>query len=1532
MASRRRRALLVGVWVLALGVGMGGAVAFGLLQASSGGQPELHPTALILEPASPVERGRLVSAIAKLENTGSKAASAFKVEFFVRARPEPGEGAPSWTSFAVVELRGLAPEEQEIEVKGVLDTADPALIPAPGVYEIRVVVDSNDQIPELDETNNELIVSLRVVPSRLGKPDLRPVALTFEPPSPVTVQDVVLVATTVRNTGDRDAGPFEVAFSYCVLPEGRTSCPTGFIEFGERPRSDGVLPKGSELRFTQPLDIPALGLRPGHYLVKVTVDPPSPDQPAGRLEEQDEANNELIAALFVQGPELFPTSVSFEPALPRLGDAVRVTATVRNAGVGTAHNVEVAFYVDGARFALTTVTVEENQEAPVEGVLRTDAFGLGVGVHTLRVVVDPDDRIPERDETNNEIRTALTLQPPVPRRAELHPKRLVVTPSSPIELSPEGRLTVQAEVVNTGEVAAEGFDVAFFYRQKGRARWRPLPCTTNCPIASLAPGSGAVAQAELALAGLEPGAYELLVRVDPDDRVPELDETNNAMQSAFTLVAARRPDLTLDPARVRIEPSLQVERGATVRVRAVVVNAGEGPAGPFRVEFSWRRVEEEAFTVFGRLELAGLDLGAEAPVEAALETAALRPGLYELRVVVDPDDVVPELDETNNAFTTGASPEQAAPLFVRGPDLAVVGVRFADPTLSPLSPLVTQGEPVELIAEVANVGAEAAGGFEVTFCWRPVPTAAALPGEAPCRPFGEAVRFPGLGVGVTVQARTVLDTQELKPDSYEVLVRVDPAREGLPVGEVEEENELNNVGIVTLGVLPRPDLVVSGVRLAPPPPVEPGATVAVFAEVANAGEGPARKPFTVRFGWRRLGEPDGGCPAFATREIASLAPGESITLRAELPTVELGTGGFEVCVTVDPEDAIPEADEGNNVAVAALAVGRPDLLVEAITFDPARQVPFGQELKLFADVRNVGDGPVLGPFVVEFAVRRLDPEAQAPTGFEPLARVELPGLNAGAQAAAKVELDTAKLPLGAYELRVTVDPDDAVRNELDETNNQQTARFAVGLPDLIVRGVTFDPARQVPFGQELKLFADVRNVGDGPVLGAFEVAFAVRRVEPAEQAEFIEIVRVELEGLSAGTQAAAKVELPAGRLAPGAYELLVVVDPGDRVPELDEGNNQQTARFAVGLPDLRLLQVGVQPSRQVPLGQPLRLLAQVENAGEGPSLEPAVVEFAVRRMDAPFPTSPQPVGRVTVLALAAGEQGTASLELDTGRLPPGIYELQVVVDPENAIRETDEGNNRATARFVLGLPDLVVQSVTFDPIPPVVAGEPLTISAAIVNEGRGPALAPVVVEFALRPVREPEEAEGAPPFGFAPVGRVELPELAAGGQAVAQLRLDTATLAPGRYELRVTVDPANAIAESDEGNNARVALLELVPETVAERPDLAITELKLLPERVRVGDPVEVRAEVANLGGRDAGPFLVMFYYRKLGTDRLVNFAQVTFHQGLKAGERKLLVVKLDTSIPWRGQFEIVVRADVNDQVEEADETNNEARKLLEIF
>jgi len=358
----RKAGVVVLILFLGLVIGLAGA-------GGEGGLPELHLQKIVLEPSSPVVRGEMVQVRAWVMNTGGRPAGEFKVEFFYR--PQDGE---SWTSFHVVVISNLAPSQQEaLEVTDdgraiVIDTADLEL----GTYEIRVVADSNNQIPEEDETNNELVTTLSVLPSRLGLPDLQPMTLEIEPPSPSSGQ-LVVVSTEIGNMGDKDAGPFRVAF--LVDDQEFDSASLEGLAAGATVIAQGAL------------DPYALGLGPGSHRLLVVVDAD------GQIEEQDEANNELGAALTIQGAELHPTSLKLDRPLLRLDGRAIVSAKVVNTGKGIAESVEVGFYIDGMQFALAQLgPLGPGEEIIAQGELipARSELGLTPGAHELRVVVDPN--------------------------------------------------------------------------------------------------------------------------------------------------------------------------------------------------------------------------------------------------------------------------------------------------------------------------------------------------------------------------------------------------------------------------------------------------------------------------------------------------------------------------------------------------------------------------------------------------------------------------------------------------------------------------------------------------------------------------------------------------------------------------------------------------------------------------------------------------------------------------------------------------------------------------------------------------------------------------------------------------------------------------------------------------------------------------------------------------------------------------------------------------------------------------------------
>ncbi len=896
------------------------SLTIGWVGQGSNGLAELTLRKIVLEPPSAVTRGEVVAVHAWAMNTGERPAGEFRTEFFYRRQNE-GE---SWISFHSVLIPNLPPSQQdllEIRDEGRTIGFDTSNVEV-GTYEIRVVVDSNGLIPEWDKTNNELVTTLTVLPSRAGFPDLQPVSLSFDPPTPAGGQ-LVVVSSEVSNTGDQNATGFRVSFSVDDKEFDSTIL-------------DGLV-AGATLQVQGALDPYALGLGPGNHTVRITVDS------EGKVDEQDEANNELVASLTIEGAELRPVSLEVGRSLVRLGESAPVSSRVRNVGRAEASSVDVAFLIDGVQFALVNVgALGPGAEASATAELLTSRpdLDLSPGAHEIRAVVDPHGMVPETDETNNVAWKSLSILPEERKLAELHPESLELNPPSPVEVGKVDAVTVSSVVKNTGKVSAKGFAVEFGYRVMGALRWESMPCrdAAGCDRLDLDPGAEVKVEGTFPVATVAAGLYEVRVLVDPHQgcnlatcgdygRVEEIDETNNELVSTLVLLVARLPDLTLDATQpLVVAPGNTVKRGQTLRLTANLQNLGDADATAFDVEFSYAYVpllaaqpgisagaqgdqnQPPAYTRFATVSNRGLAVGKKATAQAILETVDLRPGTYLIRVELDPTSSdrpvgrVRERDETNNILDT--------PFLIQGPDLIPAGL-----FLDPVSP-VAAGQPVTLKALVANIGVDPAGKFRVDFSWCETIDPNGPAPQIVCHSVG-SVSFPGMAVNNPQPAEWVLDTSALAPGEYLIRVVVDPD------DEVPEQNEQNNVLIVPL-VISGQGAVGAGADLV-------AASVAfeslfsgqrrVLATVTNQGK-VAAGPFTVQLTYERQSSDGPGSTAvvFYSGRVAALEPGKTASIQTDLRTTALANGVYRITLIVDAGNEVAESNEKNNTASQLMAV------------------------------------------------------------------------------------------------------------------------------------------------------------------------------------------------------------------------------------------------------------------------------------------------------------------------------------------------------------------------------------------------------------------------------------------------------------------------------------------------------------------------------------------------------------------------------------------------------------------------------------
>ncbi len=262
----------------------------------------------------------------------------------------------------------------------------------------------------------------------------------------------------------------------------------------------------------------------------------------------------------------------------------------------------------------------------------------------------------------------------------------------------------------------------------------------------------------------------------------------------------------------------------------------------------------------------------------------------------------------------------------------------------------------------------------------------------------------------------------------------------------------------------------------------------------------------------------------------------------------------------------------------------------------------------------------------------------------------------------------------------------------------------------------------------------------------------------------------------------------------------------------------------------------------------------------------------------------------------------------------GVFFAQIVV-PEPTAEATEEPTEEPTEEATeeateevteepteeAGPPDLVITNLEVDTDDPR-QGIPLNILATLRNEGESVA---ENVRWAWR-VCVSESCE----FTEAP-GAFTLDP---GEEVVASMEY----LFGGwsNYTTEAWVDSRGDISESDEDNNKR----QLVIPVKAGKPDLVITSATYDPDPPVQNEAVDIRVVVKNQGSKEAGAFKAEWWSSVNAPDPRCTW---DVDGGLAIDESKTLTCSY-TYPSWYGTITTRTIVDIDDAIDELDETNNQ--------
>ncbi len=875
---------------------------------------------------------------------------------------------------------------------------------------------------------------------------------------------------------------------------------------------------------------------------------------------------------------------SDEPSIPK-GARVRIIATIANLGAATSADVYVRFSwrrVDKETicgFGEQNLGHFETHEVRDDVEERFDTADLTPGKYLLIVEVDPDDLIKEPGkEMNNKLVRNFWIEAP---KAELHPIRIMFDPSSPIE---QGHtVEVEVEIENTGSSKAGQFLVSFEicegelsscliaernqWRTFGSVIVRGLERDDSIRLVQVLDTLGLQGQASYE------GPHPIRVVVDVNQAVIEEDDNNNVIVASLTTKGSSRSLPELHPVDLVLAPPSPIAWGSDLNVAATIVNdGGEATSEGTVARFSWRsvrtageeqgewqRIEPDTAIKKG-LQIEKGENTLDISTTWFFDPSKSLPGSYELKLEVDPEKKIDELNENNNVLIIGFSVE-GSELHPQSLDIGATPIR--------------QGDSVIVTVEIINTGQRVANDFVVGF----------FVGDDRVDTFH--YQGSGLGQGDVVEVQGTFSTSDLPYDppcesdnagcvhiKHMLRVVVDPDN------RIPELDEDNNEIAMPLRIEPPerrlPELHPTEIVLYPPSPVPVGESVEVWATVRNTGNIDAdRFRVKVALGYdecesnptvkcadcqdgNQEGKTNVRYSCCQCADVKGLSRGAKIVIKQWFSTAELQEDEtYWVWVAVDPgvsagdsSGEVEEMDENNNDLIVYFTVGtpsdggqpdKPNLTVRGLTVNPPLPAE-NTAVRLTAEITNTG-GQAAGSFDTRFRIR--GPAISYPSD---ITRTCV-GLQPGESTSESV---TVQLRRGTYNIEVVVDPDDRIE-ESSETDNQVTTSLSIGpgpqRADLVPLRIHFEPASPKE-GENVQVYATVENQGRG-VAGEVKGSFFILVDEYVPFAHAVD------GALGSGNQTdlLGILDTKAMGLPAGTYKIQVLVDPDNKIIEEHETNN-----------------------------------------------------------------------------------------------------------------------------------------------------------------------------------------------------------------------------------------------------------------------------------------------------------------------------------------------------------------------------------------
>lgn len=624
---------------------------------------------------------------------------------------------------------------------------------------------------------------------------------------------------------------------------------------------------------------------------------------------------------------------------------------------------------------------------------------------------------------------------------------------------------------------------------------------------------------------------------------------------------------------------------------------------------------------------------------------------------------------------------------------------------------------------------------------------------------------------------------------------------------------------------------------------------------------------------------------------------------------EIEQGDYKVLFAVDADSLISESDETNNITTGDITLTNPDIL--PINLDLSRDlVGSGESVDFDFVFTNQGDGDINSTSYRIFLVGDgLENDLFLDNGA-----VEALESSATSNQITRQILIPSYVERGDYYVKVIADFNDT-ELESDETNNADSILLQVTNPDLTLTGVIASP-NIISVGFPTTIELDVENIGrvNAPATSLLYVLSVDEFIDNSDYFYGTRSVQA-IDSLSDVT-VSTELTIPSST-DPGDYFMIVVVDPGELIPEIDEENNQITVGITVKVPDLEVLNEGVDKT-VVGSSEVLEIEARVTNTSSDAKAPESILAYYLSESSTKNDSS-RLADFINVETLELGATSTNKIlnyEIPAD-VEAGNYHIVFSADDPEQVNETDETNNIVSLPVEITNPDLNPFNLVLSKSS-LELSETFNVSVEVTNIGDSKS-----ANGSLRYYLSTEETTLNDSSIYLGINFHN--ELTVGQDTLLENKTVSipSFLDPTDYFLLVFVDADSLIAETDETNNIVSSPINLL------FPDLTTINEELDKTSVSVGDTLTVSYNLKNDGAVNSNTSVTRFFLAGSDTTYLSNFneSEAVLEANGTASSKDIELIIPFTVVP--GDYKLGIEVDAFDNNIESDEENNVA--LLDV-